>query len=143
MGFFFFFKYSILGIVCVCLFRTAHAVYGSSQVRDLIRATAATEPQQLLSHSNDNAGPLTHWATRPPCHLFFVSIARSLSTLIIFSKTLFFVSLIFFIIFLLLFYWFLLLSLLFSIFCLLWVYSSFLDSWSENLDYWLDTFYLL
>ena len=42
------------------LFLTAHAVYGSSQVRDLIWATAATEPQQWQRWTLNS---LSHLAT--------------------------------------------------------------------------------
>jgi len=69
---FFFFKYSILGIVCVCLFRAAHAVYGSSQARGWIRAVAAglghshsngiRAPSETYNTAHGNTRSLTHWA---------------------------------------------------------------------------------
>ena len=54
---FYFSSYLCMYVFIYFLFRGTLAAYGSSQVRDQIRATVAS-----LCHSHSHTGSLTHWA---------------------------------------------------------------------------------
>ena len=55
-GFFFFFFFFLFFFFFFCLFSVAHAAYGGSQARGLIRAVAS-----VLHQNHGNSRSLTHW----------------------------------------------------------------------------------